>query len=411
MRQQPLRDVYALIVEDDHIQLKGLGTHLDKIDEDRRSDWGINSFQSSLADSVEKANDLIKTADLPYDILILDLELPNRKGVDKEKTDNGHKFLESINKDIVKEIIIVSSFSHYDHVVKAMRKGAVDFIAKPYRRELLQTQVLESWKRVLEKDSAHLMQERLKELVHYNERGLAYRHTVCFGKFADEVLHRTATLEEHANSRYGLNRTRDPQDYFVESLVGFEESVNAAKQMWMNLQVPSLPQEESHRAETIGPMLFDLEQALLPCLIVKKMKLEILPFGEIKVLTFQNDVRAILKELLSGALSEISDYNSQRRDATQPAPDKELPNLIEIEVSAENGQASVKFTDNLQPISIADAEQINRGSFIVSEKRFSRTWGLTVMQHIAVLGGGRLAVEPLPQGNIITFLIPLDSDA
>jgi sensor histidine kinase regulating citrate/malate metabolism len=107
----------------------------------------------------------------------------------------------------------------------------------------------------------------------------------------------------------------------------------------------------------------------------------------------------------------LPDYNSPHDDAKQDSSSKEFPYLIKIEVSANEATARVTFTDNLPPISAKDAEQINTGSFTVSQQRFSRVWGLAVMQHIAVLGGGRLIVEPQEQGNIITFLIPLENNA
>jgi response regulator of citrate/malate metabolism len=404
MQNQILRNVRVLIVEDIPDQLEGLKNDLDLIDENLRLAWGIDSFQSSLAGSVEEARGFLKAADPPYDILLLDLGLPKRKGDIPTPPEHGQELLESLSKEVVKEVIIVSVFNDYAYVIKAVRKGALDFIAKPFLREMLQARVMESWKRVLEKDSAQRLQARIKELVHYNERGLAYRYTVCFGNFADDVLHKTLKLEESARNRYGLDRKRDAHDDLIQRLIGFEASVDAAKQAWLKLQVPSLPQEETHKAEALEPILRELEYGLLPCLIVKKVKLEILPFGETRILTFQDDVLAILKEVLCGALAELTDYDSPDDDTK---PDKS----IRIEVSAENGQARVQFTDNLRPISAADAEQINTGSVTVSEKRFSRAWGLAVMQHIAVLGGGRLIVEPQQQGNIVTFLIPLDHNA
>jgi response regulator of citrate/malate metabolism len=409
--QEPIqRNVRVLIAEDEQIQLAALKRDLDLIDANQRLKWGIKSFQSSLAGSVEKARDYLASTDF-YDILILDLGLPQKEGGTSTPPENGQTFLESISKTKVKEVIIVSVFNEYDQVIKAVRKGAIDFIAKPYLRESLQARVMESWKRVLEKDSAHLLQDRVKELAHYNERGLAYSHTVCFCNFANDVIHKTMELEEHIDSRYGLSRQRDSGEKVIQILTGFETSVSTAKQKWNTLQVPSLADHEMHTTETVEPMLCKLEHSLLPCLIVKNVKLETRYAGETKISTFKNgggqtDARAILKEILSGALADLPDYDTKQDESSD-----EFANLIRIEVSSENRQAVVKFTDNLQPISTDDAERINTGSFTVSKERFSRAWGLAVMQHSAVLGGGRLEVKPQEQGNIITYFIPLDSNA
>lgn len=410
MRDQILRNVRVLIVEDQSIQLEAFIQYLEMIDEDLRLEWGIDSFQTSPAESVEEAEAFLKAADSPYDILILDLGLPKRKG-DPESSVQGKDFLESLNKNKVKEVIIVSITKDYEYVIKAVRTGAVDFIGKPFKLELLQARVIESWKRVIEKDSANLLQERFKDLAYYNERGLAYLHTVCFGTFADDVIHKTTKLEEYAYNRYGLNRKRDSQDLLIQSLMGLEASVNKARQAWVKLRVPSLPQEEEYKVAPVEAMLRELGHSLLPCLVLKKVKLDIQAPGKTNVLTFQNDVQAILKEILLGALAELADHDSPRDEAEGRRTNNASSNLIRIEVSSQNGQARVKFIDNLRSIPDHDAEQINTGSFTTADRRFSRVWGLAVMQHIAVLGGGRLIVEPQKQGNVITFLIPLDSNA
>jgi response regulator of citrate/malate metabolism len=411
MQERALRDVRVLIVEDRPIQLEALKQHLAMIDEDLRRTWGIGLFQFSLAGSVEEASGFLEMPGSFYDILVLDLELPVRKGDLNVSTENGQGFLDCVTKEKVKEVLIVSSFRDYKYVISAVRKGAVDFIAKPYRRELLQARVIESWKRVLEKDSAHLLQERIKQLVHYNERGLAYRYTVCFRNLADDVLRRTTKMEEHAYNRYGLDRKRSPEDHLIQDLVGVEDCVDIAKEEWGRLQVPSLAPGETHRTDGVEPVLHDLECTLLPCLVVKRVKLEILSTKKTVILTFKDDVRSILREILSGSLAELPDYGSPRNEPKEGRSNAELTNLIRIEVASEKGQAKVKFIDDMSPISDSDAQQINVGSFSVSQPRFSRAWGLAVMQHIAVLGAGRLIVEPQRHGNIVTFLIPLENHA
>ena len=413
MEKRALRDVRMLIVEDEPDSLEPIKRGIELIEEKLRQQWGINSFQANLAGSVEKAEDFLKAANPAFDIMTLDLGLPLREGGLPHR-DNGQRLLEKIKKDKAKEVIIISILSEYADVITTIRKGAVDFINKPFLRKMLQTRVMEAWKRVLEQESAHILQERIKELALYHERGLAYRYTVSFGEFVSDIHRKTGEMEEHVNHRFGLNRKTGLKDPLIKSLVWLKERIDKAKQSWMKLQVPSLPklpEDDVPTAEDVEPMLYELERELMPCLVVKNVRLNILPISNPRIITFQKDVKAVLKEILSGLMAKLPDYGPAR-NGKRPDDDAEnLYNLITIEISTGNKYAKVKVTDNLTDIPADAAQQINAGSFTVSDQPFSRVWGLSVMQHIAALGGGRLEIESREQGNVITFMIPLESNA
>jgi hypothetical protein len=75
----------------------------------------------------------------------------------------------------------------------------------------------------------------------------------------------------------------------------------------------------------------------------------------------------------------------------------------------------LQLTDDIdahasETLTRADAQAIN-GGFAIGPNhgatRFGRAWGLSVVQHVALRGGGRLIVTPQQQGSQITYVIPL----
>jgi response regulator of citrate/malate metabolism len=387
----------VLIVEDVPEQLRGDRRDLDAISVESRRDLGIDKFAFSLAQTVEEAERLFpQTGEAPFDLLILDLGIPEKEG-EIDVPENGQRLLERVHQDgIAKEVIVTSIWYVAEQVVRAFRSGVVDFIAKPFTSEVLQAKVLECWKRLLSKESARLLgEERIGELVPYAEKGLAHQFSTCFAKLVRVVAQSAEEMEEHMHERYGLHRRKDSQDVFFQWLEGQKDSVAHAKKEWEALQSSLTLPDESYREETVDALLRDVNQQLLPCSIVKNMEMKFSGESATPVLTFENDVRAVLKEIIAGAMNERQDYSMPKQ-------------ALEINVSGGKGQVEVSFADTLEPISPDDARQINEGVSVSPHLRFKREWGLSVVQHVAMRGGGRLQVSPQPErGNVITYFIPL----
>lgn len=404
MEWQTLIQPRVLIVEDDLPQLRGIKTDLEKISEGRRGELGIDKFVCTLAQTVEGAEALFPRADEePYDLLLLDLGLPeNAEELEREgegasySPERGQKLLERVRQDgVAKEVVVISVWKVFEEAARAFRSGAVDFIGKPFTRDVLQTKVLECWKRLLGKESARLLGEaRISELVPYAEKGLAYHFSNCFSKLVQGVAHNAEDIEGYMHERYGLDRRKDSQDLFFQLLGQHKDSISKAKSEWEALQSSLLSLSESYREETVDALLRDVRQSLLPCFIVKNMALESSGEGAATVLTFEDDVRAVLKEIVAGAVTERQDYSVPKQ-------------TIEVNIGRENGQVKVSFTDSLEPISPEDARKINEGGSISPQRRFKREWGLSIVQHVATRGGGRIEVNPQQErGNVVTYFIP-----
>ncbi len=90
-----------------------------------------------------------------YDIVLLDLAMPD---VD------GHQVLQFIQESKVNAlVIVVSGESAVDHVSRALRRGAHDYIKKPYVADELMTTVSNAIRKKRLEDSHDEMQRRMKK--------------------------------------------------------------------------------------------------------------------------------------------------------------------------------------------------------------------------------------------------------
>jgi CheY-like chemotaxis protein len=397
MKLKNLLTPRVLIVEDILEQLQGINDDLDKISIDGGGEYlGIETFVCDLAEAVDEAEGFITDSKgVPYDFLLLDLGLPKRKG-EVDLPENGEKLLEKVRlKGAAKEIIVISVWDDVEHVVNAFRSGAIDFVSKPFKTAVLQARFIDCWKRLLGKESEHLLgEDRIGHLVPYAEKGLAHRFTKCFSNLVQSVAHGAEDIESYMHERYGLDRRKDSQDFFFKCLKWQEDSVVKAKNEWEDLQTSLQPKNESSRVEVVETLLEEIHRSLLPCFIIKNVELELTGKSAAEVLTFDDDVRAVLREIIAGALDKFQDYNESKQ-------------VISVKVESQDGQAKVSIIDHLERISPRDTKDINEGSNVSPDRRFGREWGLSVVQHIAMRGGGRLEIKPQARGNAVTYFIPL----
>lgn len=100
-----------LIAEDEEITLKHLVSTLEK---EGYEAYGVGNGLKAL-ESIEKEN---------FDLLIADIKMPGLTGIE---------LLEKIReKNLETEVIIVTGYGSIDSAVGAMKKGAYDYIAKPF---------------------------------------------------------------------------------------------------------------------------------------------------------------------------------------------------------------------------------------------------------------------------------------
>lgn len=395
MRDDELCEAKILVIEDDPPQLRGNKRDIETIPEATLRELGIGSFVFHLAHDVEEAERFLsQAAGSPYDLVMLDLGLPIA-GDGPRPVENGQRLLERIRQGgLAKEIIVISVFWEAAQVARAYRNGVVDFVAKPFETKELQTRFIRCWKQLLGKESARLLGEmRSDELVQYAEKGLAHRFTACFSGLVQSVVHNGEEIEQYIHERYDLDRLKDSQDPLFRLLKSQHDVVAKRQGEWAELRDSLISPNDSLRAENVESLFAQISRSVLPCTVVKNFKLNLLTEEKYEVSTFADDVGAVLKEIIVGGMREVPDYDFQRQE-------------MEIRIQSADEQVRIIFADRLQPIDDEDAKVINQGMSLPPFRRFDRAWGLSVVQHVAMRGGGRLEIRPQPKGNVVTYYVP-----
>lgn len=101
----------VLIVDDEPGQL-------DSLNELMR----LSGYQVNTASSGNEAIDLLEQN--PYDTILLDLNMPNGSGYDVID--------HVVNHNVHVKVIVVSGNTDFDSTRNALKKGAYDFLKKPY---------------------------------------------------------------------------------------------------------------------------------------------------------------------------------------------------------------------------------------------------------------------------------------
>jgi CheY-like chemotaxis protein len=423
----------ALVVEDDPDQLEGLALAFRSISEIERRRYGIDDIFVETADCTQVEREILEDASRsgqPFDILLQDLNLPIHPGGKETGVPVGLDLLKFAHiSGAAKEIGVVSAFTDFDSVLTAFLRGAVDFIPKPCDPAYLLRRILQLWERRLMKESARIFEERFKILVPYAASEFSHLASSCFSTLAQTILQRSDGLKRILSERFGLDIKSDPQDSLLEQLSVIEQAVGEAQREWgktkeiQTLFIKQLPEAfdekdaDPHPTNPLPqkdetPMEICIEDALhyvvsavSSCLAFKQVSIEI-PEGipeeqKTQVISFGDDVRTVLSEIIIGGISELPDENSLSKDIK-----------ITVVNKAEKGKkAEVCLVDNLTPISYEKAEAINNGASLSPDVSFGRAWGLSVVHHMALRGGGHLNVEPTEQGNVITYFIPLTQNA
>lgn len=395
MSFQNLLKVSILMIDNNERILKANDNYINQIEEDRKLKLGILEFVIDKAITAREARKFLsKHTQTPYSIVLLDLNLPisNYENLSKNLEFEGIDILISIKKEgTAEEVIVVSGYP--EKLLEVFREGASDFISKPRIDTELQDRILICWSRLLSKKSQRILDQRISDLVPYAEKGLASMFTKYFYNLADEVVNNAEDLKTYIQERYGLEEKKDAEDTFFQRLNKQKSHLTNLLKEWEKMQNSLQPSSKSFEEKNIGDLLKEIHQSLLPCLIVKNLELELLNGDSLKIKSLENDVSAVFKEIIIGALGKLPDQN-------------ETKEFITINIENINGQVIVRFQDNLEAISNQDAKDINKGTIISPQNRFEREWGLSVVQHIAIRGGGRLEIEPLSQGNIVNYYIP-----
>jgi FixJ family two-component response regulator len=384
-----------LVVEDQREYMNYVLNCLDGITELEKKQKGISDFEVYQAETVEEAKRLLRESKTPFDLVLLDMRLPVEPG---GRIDAAHglallNFIHESQK--AKGVIIISVLTDYKLVVEGFHGGALDFVVKPFDVEVtaLPTSILNALARLLAEESGRILNQRIRHLVAYAEVGLVHSFKVVFKDLDDGVTKAADGIERYVRERFGLDEDANPNDSLILQLRSHRKVVSKARRDWARLQAELIPGDKALNVSQLGRMIEDIKESLLPCLAVKRVAFDLTDFAERPVTTFEKDVEVVLREIIVGALSELPDYSKESQ--------------IKISVSTEDTLAVVKFEDKFEPLPEDKIEAINQWQRVLPDTEFGRAWGLSVVQHVALRGGGNLKVETERGRNVVTYKIPL----
>ncbi len=135
-----------LVVDDDQTIRDGCSRILSK------SGWTVIA-----AENGQKGLDEIRSLRGEIDVVLLDLMMPGLSGMEVLE--------QSLQTDPDLLVIVITGYATVESAVEAMKKGAYDFIAKPFAPDQLRIVVKRALeRRALQKETAFLRQEREKSL-------------------------------------------------------------------------------------------------------------------------------------------------------------------------------------------------------------------------------------------------------
>jgi CheY-like chemotaxis protein len=393
----------TLIVEDNKYQADAISHILQVTNESQTRGVGIDGFEITV---VNKAADARKAIDQagrdarPYDLLLLDLGLPENS-VEDEKPEMGIELLKlAKDQDAARGIIVISAFTDLKRYALI---GANDFIGKPYDKEELQARVLSAWRNVKEKYRQHMvtaiLKDSLRELALYADKGIIYQLGSCFSRVTQSVRQETDEIRKELFSQYNLSPADTLPVPLEQHLAAVEDAVNSARQEWKGIQGPFKITEESPCGVIVENEVKQLAEKLHLCVNVR---LETPADRATRILSFRDEfndnAEVVIREVLVGGLSDETNHS------------KSLEVSVGVASGDGMGMAEILFQDNFNPIRSDLAEMINKGANIPPREGQWRAWGLSIAQHIALRGGGRLIVEPQEDGNLITYRVTLAQD-
>lgn len=138
--------VYILVIDDEQIMRDGCSRILSK------DGWSVLT-----AENGKKGLEEIQRHPENIDVILLDLMMPGMSGM--EVLDQVRK----IDPNLL--VIVITGYATVESAVEAMKKGAYDFIPKPFTPDQLRIVVKRAWeRRSLQKEAEFLRQERERSL-------------------------------------------------------------------------------------------------------------------------------------------------------------------------------------------------------------------------------------------------------
>jgi putative two-component system response regulator len=175
-----------LIVDDDPYVLESISTLL------REYQYTVHTSQN--------ANDaMAKVSSAPFDVVVTDIKMPQVTGIDLLQ--NIHTYNPQI------PVILMTAFAELDIAVDAIKRGAFDFITKPYNPDYLLHAVDKAVKYTKFIQMERNYKSMLEDTVRVRTRELADALTLV-KKMSTEIIQRLTAVAEYRDTDTGAHIAR-----------------------------------------------------------------------------------------------------------------------------------------------------------------------------------------------------------
>jgi hypothetical protein len=270
------------------------------------------------------------------------------------------------------------------------------FAEKKHQEVTIQDALSESMKELRRESAlknAEILAHRIRHLAPYSERNIVYALGLRFSQCLQEISRATAALENELSRRFSVDCENDIDNPLVQQLRAISHSLKSGRGDWAEMQSSlGLGRLASPKPLKVQDIIDDIRERLSPCRIFKEADFQDSGVEDETIISFGNEVNAILSEMILGGLADLESHPEGY--------------VLRLSSQAEGNWVEVTLRDNLTSLSPEEVARINDGVGVPLGEHFGRAWGLSVMQHVAVQGGGRLTVETIGGGNTIRYRIP-----
>lgn len=156
-----------------------------------------HGYSVSSCKSAEEAMERFTAA--PCDAVLTDIKMPGISGIELLER------IRSVNKDI--PVLIMTAYAEFDVAVNAVKRGAFDFIIKPYKPEYLLHSIdkaVKYYKLIqLEKNYKHRLEEDVRK-----RTGELADALKMVKEMSREIVHRITSISEYRDSDTGAHIRR-----------------------------------------------------------------------------------------------------------------------------------------------------------------------------------------------------------
>jgi|GEM_PF-3682406 len=394
-------DLRTLVVEDRDNHFNVLKVKLDKIGQalqrqickDASAPAEGRPFGKVILDRAtnrDSARDMLSKAarSRPYHLLLADLNITSDPESTQDDVQFGLEVLDfSRESGGARQVLAISAFPTE---TEALRHRADDWISKLANEKDLQEKLLTAWNNIIAIECQDVLRCRLRWLLPQVQYIFTARFGKRFAQLLEGATQATRDLRSLLPERMLIDFDRDNQDPIVQEIDRLDCVVEKSKVEW-NLLAGGGGESPRVTPVRLEDQLSKAFEQIEPLWIQRKADWRRLK-GQTEVAAFGGNVESVLRELLMGPLLE------------GPLPDARK---IDITVTIDGGFANLMIQDSLPPMNVDDVQKINLGAALAPDEEFGRTWGLSVVNHTAVQGGGSIAVRSSASGNDVIYKIPL----